>query len=193
MKPLRLFIATSLSEEVERYLGQIINDLRTHGGSIKWVKPSSIHVTLRFLGDSPETIVPQLSELIDDVTDERSAVTTSLSKLGAFPNLRRPRVFWVGLGDGVEPLGEMAQLLEHGVRELGFEPDNKKFKPHLTLGRVRRGGGIGDVPRAVESYRVDPTPVTFDVIRLYQSTLTPAGPIYNCLHESKLGGERFGG
>ncbi|HOP06600.1 MAG TPA: RNA 2',3'-cyclic phosphodiesterase [candidate division Zixibacteria bacterium] len=190
---MRLFIAAPLPNEIENYLGEIISDLRPEGRDVKWVKASNIHVTLRFLGDTEERLVPSLKTLIDKTAAGQNAVDTSVSGIGAFPNLRRPSVFWVGLGGGVESLADMADRIEQGVRELGFEPESKRFKPHLTIGRVRRDGDVRRLSQTVESYRLEPRRFRLNRIVLFQSTLTPQGPIYRRLHETALETERFEG
>lgn len=190
---MRLFIATPLPGEIEDYLAEIIDDLRPEGRAVKWVKAANIHVTLRFLGETDESLLPQLKALIDQTAQGQPAVATAVAGVGAFPNLRRPRVFWVGLGQGIEPLAEMAERIELAVRELGFEPETKRFKPHLTIGRVRRDGDARSLAQVVESYRLEPRRFSLNSIVLFQSTLTPQGPIYRRLHEAPLGVERFEG
>jgi len=189
---MRLFIALSLGPEVENYLGAVIADLKPHGGSVKWVAAHNIHLTVRFLGDTEEERVPKIKQLIDSVASEHASVTTTIDRLGAFPNLRRPRVVWAGISDNVEALQKLARQVELGVRKLRFEKESKGFKPHLTLGRIRKPQSLDKLTAHMQAVQLEPITLTLDRLVLFKSTLTPQGPIYDRLHEALLGQERFG-
>ena len=133
---MRLFIATPISPEVENELAQIISSLKNAGGPVKWVEPQNIHLTLKFLGDTDEKLIPQIKNIIDNIASHYEAVTTVLNFLGAFPNLSRPRVYWIDLKGG-DYLGQIAAEFDDAVHVLGFEKENRPFKSHLTLGRVK--------------------------------------------------------
>ncbi len=183
---MRLFIAFPLAVEIKDYLGSVIADLRPHSDAIRWVAPKNIHLTARFLGDTEDAKVTKLNQLIDTVAGAHVAVTSSLTQLGAFPNLKRPRVIWAGIGEGTEELGKIARDVELRVRQLRFEPESKGFKTHLTLGRVREGARLDAFAEILSGYSLQPMPVVFDRLVLYKSTLTPQGPIYERLHEAAL-------
>ncbi len=189
---MRLFIALPLGLQVERYLSSIIDELRPHGGSVKWVAPQNVHLTVRFLGDTEEHRVPKIKQLLDKVASEHPTVATTIDCLGAFPNLRRPRVVWAGIHDNVDHLEKLARQVELGVRKLRFEKETKGFKPHLTLARIRKPQGLEQLIAHLESFALEPQLLTLDRLVLFKSTLTPKGPIYDRLHEALLGQERFG-
>jgi 2'-5' RNA ligase len=190
---IRLFIAMPLGDQAEQKLSNIIAECREHGGSVKWVRPENIHLTIRFLGDTDESLIEKLKQLIDEVVTEFSPVETTIDQLGAFPNLKRPRVIWTSISSETETLAKLARQVELRVRKLRFEADKKSFKAHLTLGRVRKPQGLDDLLSFLEKYTVEPIPVRFDRLVLFQSTLTPQGSIYKRLHEAVLTEERFGG
>jgi len=185
---MRLFIAFPLPVEVKDYLGIVISELRSHSNDIRWVAAKNIHLTARFLGDTEEAKLTKLNQLIDAVADAHSSVASSLTQLGAFPNLRRPRVIWAGIGEGTETLEKVARDVELRVRQLRFEPESKGFKSHLTLGRVREGARLDTFAETLGAYTLQPMPLLFDRLVLYKSTLTPQGPIYERLHEAPLRG-----
>jgi 2'-5' RNA ligase len=187
---IRLFIAFPLAVEVTDYLGNVIADLKPHTDSIRWVTPKNIHLTARFLGDTEESTVPKLKELIDTVAHTHASLSSSLVQLGAFPNLKRPRVVWAGISDGADKLGQIARDIEQRVRKLRFEPDSKPFKSHLTLGRVREGARLDRFGDQLQAYQIKPIPVQFDSLVLFKSTLTQQGPIYDRLHNARLAGPR---
>ncbi len=186
---MRLFIALPLEKNVEEELGRIISTLKQKGGSVKWVKPENIHVTLRFLGDTDEGLVDRIKSEIDAAVASHQQVQTAISTLGGFPNLRRPRVIWVGIEKNLEMLRKMAKDVEHRMRSLRFEKEKKSFKAHLTLGRVRNPKGLEGLAEFMESYSLEEIPLLFDRIVLFKSTLTPQGPIYERLHEAMLSAE----
>jgi len=185
---MRLFIAFPLAVEIKDYLGTVISELRVHSNDIRWVAPKNIHLTARFLGDTEEAKVTKLNQLIDSVAAAHHAVSSSLTELGAFPNVKRPRVIWAGIGEGTEALGKIARDVELRVRQLRFEPESKGFKSHLTLGRVRERARLDKFAEVLSGYSLQPTPILFDRLVLYKSTLTPQGPIYERLHEAPLRG-----
>lgn len=184
---IRLFIAFPLQREVEEKLGEIIALLKNQGGRVKWVAPQNIHLTARFLGDTNERLVERLTALIDDTATKYDPVDSLIDRLGAFPNLVRPRVIWAGLRDNTEVLAKTARELELSVRKLRFKPEKRGFKAHLTLGRVKDPSGLANLTSYMQDFDLEETPVTFDRLTLFKSTLTPQGPIYDRLHEAMLG------
>jgi 2'-5' RNA ligase len=184
---IRLFIAFPLQKEVGEQLGEIIALLRNQGGRVRWVAPENIHLTARFLGDTNESLVERLTALIDDTAANYNPVDSLIDRLGAFPNLPRPRVIWAGLRDNTEVLVKIARELELSVRKLRFKPEKRGFKAHLTLGRVKNPSGVGNLTAYMQYFKLEEIPLKFDRLTLFKSTLTPQGPIYDRLHEAILG------
>jgi RNA 2',3'-cyclic 3'-phosphodiesterase len=185
---MRLFIALPLPREIEEELGRIIFILKQKGGGgrIKWVAPKNIHLTVRFLGDTDEDKLPAIREAIQRIASKYPVVECAVDSLGAFPDLKRPRVFWTGLSGGIEFLNSIAADMEEEMRRLGFPPEDKKFKPHLTLGRVKESYGLDDLAAYIRNYRVAALPFRLDKLVLFKSVLTPQGPIYSRLLEANL-------
>ena len=193
---LRLFIALPVEPTVKQFLTETITRLRDIGGNVKWVDPKNVHLTVKFLGDTDEKLVKQIAEKMDKIASRNQPIDCTLDRLGAFPNLRRPRVFWAGMtsAEGVmETLKHMAGAVDLAVSKLGFERESRPFKSHLTLGRVRIATGLETLTDYVETTQIEPCPVHLDRLVLFKSTLTPKGPIYYRLHEAVLGEQRFEG
>lgn len=183
---MRLFIAFPLEDAVTRRLGEVVGEFERHGGPVKWVEPKNMHLTARFLGETPDAQVEQLSRVVTSVAGKGIVVRTVIQQIGGFPNLHRPRVIWVGMDAEVNKLVPIAAEVERQVQQLGFAAETKSFKPHLTLGRVREGVKIGNTLDYLMRYQLTPIPVQFERIALIKSTLTPRGPVYETLHEVKL-------
>ena len=192
---MRLFIGLPLPHEVETELGRIITHLKAQGGRVTWVAPENIHMTVRFLGETDDARVPKLKALISEVAQHLRPAHLVIDRLGGFPNLHKPRVIWAGVtpGSDVDRLAKMARHVELEVRQMRFGPDQKGFKPHMTLGRVKDPSGLQQLTATLSSMRIEPVRVLIDRIVLFKSTLTPQGSIYERLHEGMLGEERLEG
>jgi len=184
---MRLFIATPISHEVEKELARIISTFKNAGGPVKWVAPSSVHLTLKFLGETDEKFIPQLKDIINEAAMAHRAIPTSLNSLGAFPNLNRARVYWVDLVGGASELAQIAGQLDNAIHDLGFEKESRPFRAHLTLGRVKFPQGLQKLNETVKTFKVNQLQQVFDRIILFKSTLTPRGAIYDNLYEARLG------
>jgi 2'-5' RNA ligase len=160
--------------------------------TIRWVRPGGIHLTLKFLGDVNPADIQNVHQVILDTVPKFSPFSFSVGGLGCFPNARRPRVIWVGVQ---EESGEMAALhgeLEQAFAALGFERENRRFHPHLTLGRIRRGVGQAERRAVGEALgRVDDSSlgdVNVNEICLFRSQLKPSGAVYTRLLAARLEG-----
>jgi len=143
-----------------------------------------MHLTLRFLGEIPESTVQKVKTILDGVRFK--SFEANFSGLGAFPNLNRINVVWVGIVHGDDELRSIFEQVEPKLRQIGMTPDNKGFSPHLTIARVRSGRNktaLGDTVSKMKDLNFGNMPVTS--VRLKKSTLTPKGPIYTTMHEVK--------
>jgi len=150
------------------------------------VRPEVVHLTLKFLGDTDESLIPQIVEAIVAAVDGIPPFSIRLIGTGAFPNLRRMTVLWVGI-EGGERLVAIAGRLEDRLESLGFPRERREFSPHVTVARVRGGHGL-DAVRAVLGARSRDAfgAATVDRVRLMKSVLTPEGAEYFTLEEVPL-------
>jgi len=187
MEEWRLFWAVEISEAVKVQIGELIPVLRKHdNGAIRWVRSGSIHVTLRFLGETDCSLVESMATEVKTAIAGIKTFTFSLSGFGCFPNVRAPRVVWIGINSGVEALSEIANRIEKKVIELGFEPEKRGFKPHLTLGRVKaRLRGIA-LQEALEKLTYVSPEIIADKVCLIRSHLLPEGAKYETIHTIPL-------
>lgn len=178
---LRLFIALHFPETVKKQLGSLIADLRPRGPGIKWVEPRNIHLTLKFLGDTPQEKVPAIAETLGRTAKDFRAFTAGVRGCGGFPNLSRPRVIWVGLADA-QPAIDMARAIDKDLARLGLEKERRPLSPHLTLGRIHRPGNFSPLAAYMQDLKFDAGEVILNTVALVKSTLTPQGPIYENLN-----------
>jgi len=138
MEPVRAFIAIELPNSVKSTLSQLQDNLKqSDRAPVKWVDPDSIHLTLKFLGNIAAGTIPELTKAISEAARGIAPFRLALGELGVFPNLRAPRVVWVGLGGEIATLSVIQENIESALIPLGFSPERRAFSPHLTLGRVR--------------------------------------------------------
>jgi len=151
---------------------------------MKLVEIENIHITLKFLGDIEDHQVEEVSQVIRDIT--LTPFEFTVEGVGVFPNLRRPTTVWAGISTGVGELAGLFNDVNDGLAKLGFEKDRRKFHPHLTIARVR-GEQNRDrlVNELMSMEEMKFGKVQVDRIYLKKSVLTPKGPIYTILAESK--------
>ena len=193
MELIRTFIALELPKSVKSSLAQLQDILKQHEQAhVKWVHPDSIHLTLKFLGNVDAGTIPELTDAISEAAGGNAPFHLNLGHLGAFPNVRAPRVIWVGLEGELASLLTLQKSVEGALTTLGFAPENRRFSPHLTLGRIRDKATPGDRRRlgeAVNSLKTEAaSPFKINAINLMRSTLTREGALYTCLASVTLGG-----
>lgn len=187
----RTFIAILISPQARQALEnciQRLSDLAPAG--VRWVDPSGIHLTLRFLGNIPTTTVDQVLAAQAAAAGTFPPFSVQLSQLGMFPNQRRPRVLWAGVTGELEALQMLHRAVEGQLERIGYSPEKRPFAPHLTLGRVRERVSNADRTRiadAVSSVTLDNTdPWLVEESHLIRSTLSPQGAIYTSIGAASL-------
>jgi len=193
MKTLRTFIAVDLNEPLKKELAALQARLREQvaPGSVRWVRPEGIHLTLKFLGDTPADRVDEIGRALAQAAAQVQPFAFTVGGLGCFPNTRRPRVVWVGLQEPTGALVRLRDAVEAHVAPLGFPTEKRPFRPHLTLGRVQRRASksevreIGEIVAAAPVGTIARMHVT--TVSYIQSELKPGGAVYTTLHEAALG------
>lgn len=198
MSVIRAFIAIDLSAEIQEKLEQISRQLRQQlrGSPIRWVHTQNIHLTLRFLGNVSLANLEVLENILLSEASHHGSFEISVGELGAFPSTRRPRVILVGV-QAPQEMGQLQHSLEEAIRRLGYAPEEREFKPHLTLGRVSRSANSTEVQQIGQV--LDNTNIGFvgamhvRSVNLYRSDLQPSGAVYSCLFTANLlEGEHLG-
>ncbi len=183
---IRTFIAVDLPQQIKMEIDKMITVFREFNPNIRWVKAANLHLTLRFLGDIPEESVPSLADSIKGNTQGFGGFDLSLSGLGAFPNLRRPRVIWIGSGSGTDRLKSLAAKVEQATIDAGFGKGDKPFSSHLTIGRVKFPKGLDQLLAQIEKSGYESQLFGVNEVSIFKSDLSPAGPKYTRLEAISL-------
>jgi 2'-5' RNA ligase len=180
---IRSFIAFDIeSESVLERMANVQSLLTKTGADLKLVNPKNIHITLRFLGNITQNMAERIFEEMKKV--QFTPFNVKIHGVGAFPNLRYPRVLWAGITEGADQLRNIFSQLEPRLRSLGFAHDPKGFSPHLTIARVKSGRNKADLIKSIaENADYEFGIVKAECLRLKRSDLTPKGPIYSTLKE----------
>jgi 2'-5' RNA ligase len=195
MDKIRLFIAIPLPESLLKRLADVQYRLqgKVPHQSVRWARSEGIHLTLKFLGDTPTEKVPTITEALAVVGRNAPPCALVVEGLGCFPNLRRPRVLWVGVNEPTGRLEALQKAVEEAITSLGYKRERHSFTPHLTLGRVRRGTSHRDeseIAEAIEGTSVDQlAEFTADRFELIRSDLKPTGAEYILLETFLLQGD----
>jgi len=185
---IRTFLAVDIGPEVRENLRQLQERLQRSRADVRWVRPEGIHLTLRFLGNIPESDIPKLEPVMAAAAAGQAPVELTVAGWGMFPSQKRPRVLWVGLPEAREKLIQVAEALERGLIEAGFGPEDRPWKPHLTLGRFKSLRGLEQLLKALEK-EGEKVYDRFqaDRLTLFQSRLQRSGAVYTALRESRFG------
>ncbi|GAB4190165.1 MAG: RNA 2',3'-cyclic phosphodiesterase [Roseiflexaceae bacterium] len=191
---MRLFTAIELSEAVKAALVAAQEPLRRGNPPVKWVGPPEMHLTLQFLGETDPAQLPAITTAMRAALAGAGPFRLQLGALGAFPNTRRPGVLWVGVGGDLAALERTQAAVVNALEPLGFPREQRPFRAHLTLGRVRRDAPPADQARlgAVLATLPAPPPLSWeaDQVVLFQSELLREGPRYTPLEEVRLEASR---
>ncbi|MCD6570363.1 MAG: RNA 2',3'-cyclic phosphodiesterase [Deltaproteobacteria bacterium] len=178
---IRTFIAVPIPEPVQKVLADTLFRLRASYPEVKWIRPESIHLTLKFLGNIKEDMVGGIAMGLDNVVQNYPCLNLSLKGLGAFPNTRRPRVIWIGLQGDIGVLKDLASRLDKMCANFDIKMEPRPFRAHLTLGRLKRPTMI-DLNLAIKEVNF-----TASEVLLYKSELFRDGAKYTVLYRSPLG------
>ncbi len=184
---MRLFTEAILPAAALSEAAQASEDLRRELGAtadaVRWVRPEAVHLTLRFLGEIDEQRTPAIRAAMTQAASATGPISLQVSSPGVFGG-RRPRVLWVGLDGELDRLNRLAERLDEALTDAGFEPRQGAFRPHVTLGRVRRGASrseLAQIARTVANAPPLEAETVVTGIGLVQSQLTPTGANYRRL------------
>ncbi len=187
---IRTFVAVEISPAVRQAAAEVVGELATGAADVKWVEPENLHLTLKFLGDVNSREIPDVCRKVQQAAAPRQPFPLVVRGAGAFPSVARPRTIWLGVKEGSDEITTLTERLESALAELGFGRESRRFHPHLTLGRVRRGGpglaALSENLQALAEWEVGRFAV--DQLVVFSSQLSRSGPIHEALARAPLGG-----
>jgi len=191
---IRSFLAFELPVEIREQIRVISKELKKTALPVRWVKVDNIHLTILFLGSVDEDTIGDIEEKVNVVVKGFSAFKTKLNAVGAFPHWRRPRVIWIGLNGDIGRLSNLRNKLLEELKVLGFMPEKRPFRPHLTLGRFKGPIDRGeDMKWILDRYRdINSDLYQLNELILYKSDLKPDGPVYTKMATWPLRVENLG-
>lgn len=188
---MRLFIAVPVDDKVRCAARRLVSELRRAAADFKWVEPENLHLTLAFLGETGEDRLAELNGVLDRTAEAGAGFELAFDRLGAFDSFDYPRVIWVGLSRGAEPLKALARGLREALYGADLLPEaerSRAFEAHLTLGRMRSARGIERLRAKLKSAPpLEPFGCSVERMVLYRSRLASKGPSYAVLREARLG------
>ncbi len=182
---MRVFIAIDINDQIRAGLGRLQKELSGKAGigksDVKWVETDNIHLTLKFLGEIKDEQVVDVCKIVKDVAGRHSSFELAVESVGCFGG-KIARVVWVGLGEGCDRLLELQNDLEQQLASAGWPPEEREFTGHLTLCRARNPNAGIKLAATIERYKnFKLGTIAADSVCVYQSQLTPSGPIYAVL------------
>lgn len=179
MERVRSFIAILLSDDVRAAVAAEIARLRRLGPRVSWVSPPNLHLTLKFLGELPADALAEVGEGLAEAVAGAAPFSLHFGGLGAFPDLTRPRVLWVGVDEGSPAAQALQARVDAALTRRGFPKEERPFSPHLTIGRVRDPRRLVELLQAMtRDARLEFGQFEVRGLSLMRSDLSPAGARY---------------
>lgn len=185
----RLFFAVDVPEPTRAAAERLLEKTDIPPEAVRWVRPGNMHLTLKFLGETPSGKIPAIIEAAGRALSPFGPLSLTIEGMGVFPNHDRPRTIWLGVGGQTGALAALEAALSKELEELGFAPDERPFTAHLTIGRVKSLAARGRIARLVRGMRgefIGHAPV--EEVTLYESRLAPAGALYTVVESFPLRG-----
>jgi 2'-5' RNA ligase len=181
-KPIRVFVAVDLPQDVRQALKTAQDELRAHRFEIRWVKPENIHLTLKFLGDTLPADLARIGPALRSAAAAAAPFALAARGAGVFPGIKAPRVVWAGLGNELPALFALQQSVAQVLAKAGFAPEARPFKAHLTLGRVKGRIRPAELLAALQALGQWTSPAfRVESVTVFQSDLRPGGAVYTPL------------
>lgn len=190
---MRTFVGIGLPSDCRRAISEAISPLRAKQKAVSWTLEQNLHVTLKFLGETPNDRIDEIGSLLEAAAIGIPPFEFAIDDAGGFPNLRSPRVLWVGIREPLELVGKLQENIENALSAAGFPREGRRFHPHITVGRVRdRLPAVWGVKYAKALSGKPFGVVGASSFQFYESRLSPKGSMYQVLRDVPLSGKPGG-
>lgn len=184
---MRTFIAIELTGQAQDELACLQSALRKADADVKWAEPENIHLTLRFIGGVDPKKAEEIKEVLAETAAGFKIFDLTMKDIGAFPSLSSPRVIWAGVGLGAVESTRIAEAIETKLQAIGIPEEERKFHPHMTLGRIRNPKNCEKLRGIIETIRFEAgSKINVDHLTLFRSRLTRQGSIYTPLFKASM-------
>lgn len=181
MRSIRTFIAFDTSEPIKKEMAQLQSELMKSNADVRWEGANKFHATIKFLGNVDEMNLPKVINQCELSLKNFSKFVVSYGTLGCFPNKKNPRVIWIGCENSDGILIRIKNTLDNTLLPLGFELEDRKFHPHITLGRVKGLGCMKNLLPMLEKLTFERRDAAIQEILIMKSILRPQGAEYSIL------------
>jgi 2'-5' RNA ligase len=186
MSAIRTFISFDTPEPIRAKIITVQNELQKTEADIRWESIDKFHVTIKFLGDVEDALLPHVIEDIKTTLNDFTPFNVTYVGIGAFPNNRNPRIIWAGCKNVDGTLLTLKQSLDGCLVLRGFPIDHRTFQPHITLGRAKTNRGSHEIQEALQRIQLKPQHATIQEIHVMKSELKPQGSVYTLLRKIDL-------
>ena len=189
---IRSFLAFELPVDIKRIIMTVSEDVRRLPLNVRWVNVSNIHLTVVFMGNIKEEEIKPIQDVVGQVCQGYGPFNIAIKGIGLFGSRRNPRVLWVGLDGVIDRMACFRDDLQKMLRPFGIKEEKRRFRPHLTLGRFRKGSITGaHLDDLLSKYHDLTSPdCVIEELVLFKSDLKPDGAVYSKLNGWPLGGRR---
>jgi RNA 2',3'-cyclic 3'-phosphodiesterase len=178
---MRTFIAIDTPDHIKREMTKVQSELRRSAADVRWETSDKFHITLKFLGETKETMVDDIIENIQALCSKFSPFALQYDRVGCFPNMKNPRVIWIGCRDISQNLSKIKIMLDKELKQFGIESEERAFHPHITLGRVKSEREIKNLIPIIENLTFKSEVIECGQILIMKSILKPSGSVYSTL------------
>ena len=187
MNTIRAFIAVEIEGQTKQKISELISILKKSDANAKWITEGQMHLTLKFLGNIDEGHVQKISDALSIISNNFSSFTINFSGIGAFPDLNHPAVIWLGVNKGAEFLKMLNEKIETALEKLDLKKENREFKPHLTLARMRPSKNALSLVKLIKETDFSSwNDLRINRLVLLQSALNPKGAVHTIILEKHL-------
>ena len=186
-KLIRTFLSIPVPQEVRSKKNMLYSTLEESPAKINWVKNIQLHLTIKFLSHTPESVIEKIIDRVESITSESKPFDIFIESTGCFPVKERPRVLWMGVNGNLDPLYDLFIHVEDALDLLGFPKEQQDYKPHITLARIKYPQKwTPDISTFLKS-SYDPIDFPIDRVQFFSSELLPSGTVHTLLKSFPLG------